>query len=898
MAARTLYLLDASNFIFRAFHATRESGLSTSTGLPTNAALVFTNMVRKLLREHSPSHFACVFDSATGKAGRKALYADYKANRAATPPDLAAQMPFMRPLASALGLSIIEHDGYEADDVIATLARGYAAGGWDVVMVSSDKDLYQLLGHATETGGRVRLFDANKDFNKGKWIGLDECEEKFGVGPDRVVEVQGLIGDDSDNIPGVDGVGPKTAAKLIVEHGTLEGVYASLETIKGKLRERLEEGRDNAFLSRELARLRADLPLSTHNEDYALSPPDNAALVELFSTLEFKDLLREVQVVAAPRQEVTRAVVRDEAALGALALALASAPTFAVFGLWDHPVYARSRLVGLAFATTTAAWYVPLRHRLLDAGDQVSVAVALERLTPALSAKERVAHAWKELAFVLAREGLRVPGPRLDTELASYLSNATKYAHTLENLALDHLRENLPPLPPEVERGRQGWDETPVEHAAAAAFARVEAIARLEAPLTTALAEAQGAGLLAELELPLSEILLDMELAGVRVEPEILRGLSGRFGEMLAAAERRVWGLAGTEFNLGSPKQLAEVLFERLGLPVLKKTKTGPSTDASVLEQLADESPVVSGILEYRELSKLKGTYTDVLPTLIDRETGRIHTSFRQAVAATGRLSSFDPNLQNIPIRTEEGRRIRDAFVAREGNVLVSADYSQVELRILAHLCRDPGLLGAFADRVDVHRRTASEIFGVPEPEVTREHRSAAKAINFGLMYGMGAFRLARDLQISRKKAQEYIDRYFERYSAVKAFMDGTIERGRELGYVETVLGRRRYVPDLRARDFARRSGAERVAINTPVQGSAADIIKLAMLEVARVLRGEGFSARMVLQVHDELVFDAPEGEAERLAERVRASMSGVVSLAVPLDVEVGWGRTWNDAHA
>ena len=899
--ADRLLLLDASNYIFRAYHATSarsgfESSLTTSAGMPVNALLVFTNMLRKLIRDLKPTHVACVLDAPGAKATRQAEYPEYKKNRAETPPDLVVQLPFMRPIAKALGLTLIEEPGIEADDLIATLAKQAGAQGIEAVMVSSDKDLYQLLDQG------VRLYDGMKD----KWIDAAACIEKFGVGPDKVVEVQGLIGDAVDNIPGVDGVGPKTAAKLIADYGTIDGVYEHLAEVKGKLKEKLEAGRESAFISRQLARLRLDVPLDLDLPTLILREPDADALVKLFTELEFKGLLREFQSVKAPAADVTRVTVRDSAALDDLLTSLSMVPVFALQGLFDRSPYSRAGLVALAFSVPAFAgaaaksWYLPLRHRQLDSGVQLPIAETLSALTPWLTAEHRprrAAHSWKELGFVLAREGVVMAGVGFDTELASYLANATKYTHSLENIALDLLEAKLPEVPPDVDRGRHGRDEVALQTAEAWALARVEAVLSLIGPLGKALDASEGRKLFTDLELPMSDVLLGLELEGVRVDVGILKGLSGRFETLMGEAAVKCFALAGTTFNMGSPKQLAEVLFDRLGLPVKKRTKTGPSTDASVLEELAEEAPVVQAILDWRELSKLKGTYTDVLPTLVDPRTSRIHTSFRQAVAATGRLSSFDPNLQNIPIRSEEGRRIRDAFIPRDGNVLLSADYSQVELRILAHLCRDPGLLRAFADRVDVHRRTASEIFDVPEGEVTYEHRAAAKAINFGLMYGMSAFRLARDLQISRKQAQDYMDRYFERYSAIKAFMEATKEEGRELGYVTTVLGRRRYVPDLRAKDFTRRAAAERMAINTPVQGSAADIIKLAMLEVARILVIEGFEARMVLQVHDELVFDVPEHEAERLAPQVQAAMSGVLPLAVPLDVQVGWGKTWNAAH-
>ncbi|MFT5432074.1 MAG: DNA polymerase-1 [Myxococcota bacterium] len=629
--------------------------------------------------------------------------------------------------------------------------------------------------------------------------------------------------------------------------------------------------------------------------------PDTDAIIPLFAELEFKGLLREFQITAQPARETNRHIVESDADLAKLVTAAGKAQNVAIDVVRDQADYTRASIVGIAIATSGFdSWYVPLRHHYLGMPDQIGVKTVLDALGPLFSdeaTSKRLGHSWKESALVLAASGASCTSVSFDTELGSYLSDATKYAHTLDNIALDLLGSKLPVPPKNVERGRESWAETPVDITAEYGCSRAEAIHRSAPMLRTQLEEGDLTGLNQDLELPLSELLGEMEATGIRVDPKVLNELSVRFGAVVKEAEKACHEYAGAPFNMGSPKQLADVLFNKLELPVTKKTKTGPSTDASVLEELEGKHPIIEAIHRWREMSKLKSTYTDVLPGLINPKTGRIHTIFRQAVAATGRLSSFDPNLQNIPIRTEEGRRIRDAFVPAEGCVLMSADYSQVELRILAHLCGDPGLQKAFRDKVDIHRRTASEVLGIVEDEVTYEQRSAAKAINFGLMYGMGAFRLARDLKITRPEAQTYIDRYFERFSSVKAFMDGTIESGRELGYVTTMLGRRRYVPELRSKNFNRRAGAERAAINTPVQGTAADIIKLAMLRVDRVLKQNKSGARMLLQVHDELVFDVPTGEADEVSSVIKQEMESVVSLDVPLVVEIAHGNNWNEAH-
>ena len=895
---RRLYLLDASTYIFRAFHSTNPKrggfaqSLSTSSGMPTNAILVFTNMLKKLVREHAPTHFAAVFDPPKGgpKNFRYETFSEYKANRKPTPEDLLVQFPYFRPVCEGLGLTVIEKGGFEADDVIATLAAKSAADGWDTVIVSSDKDLYQILRDG------VRMYDGMKD----RWIDLAMVHKKFGVDPDKVLQVQALIGDSIDNIPGVPGVGPKTAAKLVDQYGDLEGIYANIEAVKGKLKERLIDNREGAFLSRDLAHLRENVDVSCDFDAWAIREPNLETLLPIFHELEFKALVREYQTASRPKREIERHLVSSWADLRALTASLSKSERFSIDLIRDRSEYVQAAVVGLAFATDDdKSWYVPLNHRYLGAPDQLPIDSVLGELSPYLTSApdRRQAHGHKELSVVLARAGVKMNSVGLDTELASYLVDATKYEHSLENIALNELETKLPEPPPAVAKGRESWAQTPVDIAADYTQSRVEAVQAIAGQLRTDMEEAELTKLNSGLELPLARLLADMEVAGVRVDPTVLRELSTEFGNKATALERECHEHAGAPFNLGSPKQLADVLFNRLGLPVIKKTKTGASTDASVLDQLADKHPIVNSVLAWRSISKLKGTYTDVLPTLINPETGRIHTNFRQSVAATGRLSSFEPNLQNIPIRTEEGRRIRDAFVPAPGCLLMSADYSQIELRVLAHLSADEGLVEAFREHTDIHQKTAGEVFGVPTQEVTFEQRSAAKAINFGLMYGMGAFRLARDLHITRAEAEDYIARYFARYASVKAYMDGTIEFGRKHGWVQTILGRRRYVPELRSRNFQRRAGAERAAINTPVQGSAADLIKLAMLSVDKQLKARGMATRMVLQVHDELVFDVPEAEIDAAQALVVQCMEQVYELKVPLTVGVAVGHNWNEAH-
>lgn len=897
-APNRLYLLDASNYIFRAFHSTSPaaggSAMTTSNGLPTNAILVFTNMVRKLLREHEPTHFAAVFDVRGTKTFRHEKYTEYKANRKATPSELKVQFPYFRPLVKALGLHVVEKPGYEADDVIATLCEQAKAEGLEAVIVSSDKDLYQLL----TTG--VQMYDGMKD----RWIELEHVMKKFHVGPEKVLEVQALIGDSVDNIPGIRGIGPKTAAKLVTTYGGLEGIYEHVEELKGKQKERIIEGREDAFLSRELAALHSDVELGEIKlESYRRAEVDLEALLPLLSELEFRSLQREYRAPTVPTKAIERHIVNDTETLDKLTSLLSTADHFSAYALTGYGLYTCSELVGIAIATdATTSWYIPLAHRTLGAPTQLSAESVCAALGPVLESRapsHLVTHSVKELKNALHQHNISITGCRLDIELASYLVNATQFGaggHSLENIAQDRMQTTLPATPKAIQTGRTFWSEEMVDEAMRHAGARVEAMLGMAGELREDLEASKLQSLHDDVEVPLAIILAAIEAEGIRVDRGVLEKLSTRFGEMLTNYERECHSLAGGPFNIGSPKQLAQVLFEKLELPVQKRTKTGPSTDASVLEALKGLHPIVDRIHDWRSVSKLKSTYTDVLPRLADTKH-RIHTNFRQAVAATGRLSSYEPNLQNIPIRTEEGRRIRDAFIPKDGMLLLSADYSQVELRVLAHLSSDPGLTKAFAEGVDIHRRTASEVFEVSEDDVTFEQRSAAKAINFGLMYGMGPFRLSKDLGIEFGEAKHYISRYFERFPAVKAFMDGTIELGRTNGYVSTILGRRRYVSELRSKNHNRRSAAERAAINTPVQGSAADLIKLAMLKIDKTLREGKFESKMILQVHDELVFEVPEDELATLVPLVKGDMENVYPLAVPLTVSAASGKNWNEAH-
>ncbi len=884
-----LYLIDGSSYIYRAYFAIRH--LSNSKGFATNAVFGFVNMLLKVVREESPDHLAVVFD-AKGPTFRKEIYPEYKANRAAMPEDLVPQIPLIKEAVRGFNMPVLEKEGFEADDIIATLAKRFAAQGMEITVVTGDKDLMQIVSE------RIRLLDTMKE----KVSGLSEVAERFGGGPEKVVEVQALAGDSSDNVPGVPGIGEKTAVELIREFGTVEHLLSSLDRIKQpKRRENLERYAEQALLSKRLVTLRDDVPLDLDYEQFALSSPDREALTALFKEMEFPKLLQEFSCDERTTGEGYRGVL-DEAELGRMIEVLRKAPRFAFDTETTSLDATRADLVGLSFAVTPGeAWYIPLDHRYLGAPEQLDRRMVLERLRPILESPEipKIAQNAKYDLLVMRRAGIAVAGLSVDTMIASYLAQPAAKSHGMDNLAAELLGYKTISYSEVTGKGKKqiGFSEVEVEKAVVYAAEDADITLRLAQKLEPMVAEAGQEKLFREVEMPLVEILTDMEWTGVRIDPVFLGALSREMEVKLALLEKEIHQLAGGPFNIASPKQLGEILFERLKLPRGKKTKTGWSTDVEVLTVLAEENPVAARILDYRSLAKLKSTYTDALPRLVHPETGRLHTSFNQTITATGRLSSSEPNLQNIPIRTEEGGRIREAFVPAEGNLLLSADYSQVELRILAHLADDPVLKESFEKGEDIHRRTASEIFGVFPEVVDSEMRRRAKTINFGVLYGMSAFGLAKSLGIGRKEAQEYIDNYFARYPKVKGFMEEKVAEARAKLYVTTLLGRRCAVPEIHSKNGAFRGYAERNAINYPIQGSAADIIKVAMVRIHERLAREGLKAKMVLQVHDELVFDVPEAELEQLRALVVEEMEGAVALEVPLVVDVGVGKNWREAH-
>jgi len=883
-----LYLIDGSSYIYRAYFAIRH--LSNSKGLATNAIFGFTNMLLKVVREHAPDHLAVIFD-AKGPTFRKEIYPEYKANRSAMPEDLVPQIPLIKELVRAFNMPALEVPGFEADDIIATLARRFEAQGLAITVVTGDKDLMQIVSE------RVRLLDTMKD----KISGLAEVAERFGGTPDKVIEVQALAGDSSDNVPGVPGVGEKTAVKLINEFGTVENLLANLDQVKGKLQEKLREFGHQALLSKQLVTLIDTMELEVDYPEFALSEPNRPALTALFKELEFPKLMQEF----SSDQRATGAgylAVQSEAELDALIAALQAAPRIAFDTETTSLDATRADLVGISFAIEPgAAWYIPLGHRYLGVPEQLDQALVLERLRPLLEDpnKLKIGQNLKYDLLVMRRAGITVQGADFDTMIASYLANPAAKSHGMDSLAADLLGYQTISYSEVAGSGKKqiGFEEVEVEKAVTYAAEDADITLRLADKLEPMLRQADQEKLFAEVEMPLVQVLTEMEWAGVRIDSVQLQDFSKEMEGKLLALEVEIHRIADRKFNIGSPKQLGEVLFEHMGLPRGKKTKTGWSTDVEVLNTLAEEHEIAKKILQFRSLSKLKSTYSDALPKMIHPQTGRIHTSFNQAVTATGRLSSSDPNLQNIPIRSEEGGRIREAFIPAEGNLLLSADYSQVELRLLAHLAGEEVLREAFVRGEDIHTRTASEIFGVFPEMVSAEMRRQAKTINFGVLYGMGAFSLGKDLGIPTKEAQGFIDNYFARYPGIRGYLESKKAEAREKMYVTTILGRRCAVPEIHSPNGAFRAFAERNATNYPIQGSAADLIKVAMVKIHQRLQREGLQTRMVLQVHDELVFDVPTAELETVRALVKAEMEGAIPLTVPLLVEIGAGANWRQAH-
>ena len=895
---RPLILVDGSSYLYRAFHALPP--LSNSAGEQTGAIYGVVNMLRKLLQDYEPSHMAVVFD-APGRTFRDELFEQYKANRPSMPEELREQLQPLKDIVRAMGLPLLEVDGVEADDVIGTLARQAGNAGWEVVISTGDKDMAQLVNEG------ITLLNTMT----GKSLDVAGVEEKFGVPPERIIDYLALVGDTSDNIPGVPRVGPKTAVKWLSQYDDLDGVVEHAGEITGKVGESLREHRENLPLSRQLATIRCDLKLDTDPESLRRSEPDPAALREIYRRFEFSSWLSQLDEAGggtvedspdAPERRYGMVTGMDE--LDTWLGRLGEAPLFAFDLETDALDYMQANIVGLCFAIEPGeAIYVPVAHDYPGAPDQLSREAVLERCRPLLEDPQRpkLGQNLKYDMSVLARHGIALRGIAHDTMLESYVLDSTATRHDMDSLALKYLGRSTIKFEDVAGKGARQitFNQVGLEEATEYAAEDADVTVQLHRTLWPRLEEVPTlAAVYREIEVPLVPVLSRMERTGVLVDRELLSRQSRELAEKMREIEAQAHREAGGPFNLGSPRQIQEILFERQGLPVVQKTPKGqPSTAESVLQELADDYPLPRLILEHRAMSKLKSTYTDKLPQMIDRDTGRVHTSYHQAVAATGRLSSSDPNLQNIPVRTPEGRRIRKAFIAAPGYRLLAADYSQVELRIMAHLSGDPGLRAAFEERRDIHRATAAEVFGVALDGVSDEQRRAAKAINFGLIYGMSAFGLARQIGVERGQAQAYVDRYFQRFAGVREYMDRTRRQAHEQGYVETVYGRRLYLPEINARNAQRRQYAERTAINAPMQGTAADIIKRAMLALDTWLQEDRPDVLMVMQVHDELVFEVPEAETEAVGDRVRAVMAAAAELEVPLEVDIGVGDNWEEAH-
>jgi len=902
---KEIYIIDGSSYIYRAYYAIR--GLSNSKGLPTNAIYGFVNMLLKILNDKKPHLLAIAFDPR-GPTKRHEAYEAYKAQRPKMPDALSVQIPYIHKVVGAFNIPILMMEGYEADDVIGTVSRKGEEDGYEITIVSGDKDMFQLITP------HVRIYDPMKE----KFYSETEVLERFGVSPSRVAEVMGLMGDSIDNIPGVSGIGEKTAKALISEFGTIENLLAHIDEVKKpKLRSLLQEQGDMARLSRELALINTGLPVNIDYNNFKLSEPDHNKIVEIFKELEFSNLLKHFTPAHPEEESVNYMVISgikgpvlrevEGPVLRELEGVDISSLISEIKTVKKCSIYIRSGPRDLMKADTKGigisvkdreAYYIPVT-------DESSFNNVMRSIGPVLEDPQilKYTHDMKARILLLKRHMLNPCGLVFDTMIASYLLNPGRADHSLESIALEHLSLNLEVIPPLQgegmacpERSRRSGDGLFSDEMTRYICQRADIIFRLADILEKKLIETGVLDLFRNVEIPLAEVLADMEMAGVRVNPHMLMSLSRELERDMGTICHRIYAIAGEEFNIASPKQLANILFNKIGLKPVKKTRTGYSTDEGVLTELALKHELPAEILSYRQLAKLKSTYVDALLSLINPDTGRVHTSFSQTVTTTGRLSSSKPNLQNIPIRTEMGQRIREAFIADAGCVLLSADYSQIELRILAHMSGDELLTEAFKHDEDIHARTAVEIFGLSPSDITPEMRRRAKAVNFGIVYGISPYGLASDIGISQNEAKAYIDNYFLRHKGVKSFIEYTIVKAKENGYVTTLLNRRRYVPELASEDNSIRQFGERIAINTPVQGSAADIIKLAMINIQRRLIREGLKAKMILQVHDELLFEMPQDDLQVTKDLVVEEMEGVMSLAVPLKVDTGVGKNWREA--
>lgn len=878
-----LYLIDGNSYVYRAYYAIR--GLSTSNGLPTNAIYGFTNMLLKIIREKKPDGIIVSFDSPV-PTERHRIYEEYKAHRPETPGDLIEQLPYIRRMISAFNIRIFEVPGYEADDILGTIAKKAESEEIEVFIVTGDKDMLQLVDD------RVKVYDPMKD----KVLDEESIRERFGVGAERITEFMALTGDAVDNIPGIKGIGEKTAKELLAEFESIDDLLKNTDRIKkDKLRKLVSENADIVRLSQKLATLDISVPIDIPLEEFRLGEPDWSSLLSLFRELEFGSLMKLIPseasrqircetVLSAERLKEITSFIKGECALDIEATS-------------RNPVTAN--LVGMSLCMEKGqAFYIPVFHSYPGVPVQIDKQELLGMLSPILEDEKiaKTGHNLKYDIMVLKHDGIHVKGKLYDTMIAAYLMNPNKPNHSLGEVALEYLSYRKQTFV-EVLKKKSSFSEVPLEEATSYACDDASLSLELKEMLFNKLKENDLENLYFNIEMPLVYVLADMEIAGIKIDSEKLKDISKELERELDGIKRRIYFLAGEEFNINSPKQMSKVLFHSLGFQPGKKTKTGFSTEVGVLEELATMHELPREILNYRSLSKLKTTYIDVLPTLVNPKTGRIHTSFNQTATATGRLSSSEPNLQNIPIKGEWGRRIRKTFIAEGDNLLLSADYSQVELRILANLSNDKGLIDAFRNDLDIHARTAAEIFGIPIDNVTTDMRRIAKTVNFGVIYGISPFGLSETLSISREEAKKYIEQYFERHPGVKSYIEKSLDEARNRGYVSTLFGRKRAVAEIKNKNTSIRQQGERLAINSPIQGTAADIIKIAMIHIRKKFQDRGLKARMILQVHDELLFELPAHELEMVMDIVKKEMEGATFLSVPLRVDIRYGKNWAEAH-
>jgi len=885
----TLFLIDGSSYIYRAFFALPY--LSNSSGVPTNAVYGFTTMLLKIIKNYKPDYLAIAFDTPA-PTFRHEVYHAYKANRPEMPDSLIPQIPYIKAVVEGFNIPILEKEGFEADDIIGTIARTEEKKGMEVIIVSGDKDLLQLVSNHTT------VIDTMKD----KRFDIKGVIDRLGVEPEKTTDLLGLVGDSSDNVPGVPGIGEKTAVKLIDEYGSIANLLKNLEKISHKrVKENLIKFGDRALLSKQLVTLDTQVALEYRIEDFKTSKPNGEKLKGIFKELEFTKLLKEFTSKEAPSHENYYLITSKEEFENVLPHILESREcALDLITTSQNTMCAKPVGISLAYKTDQA-FYIPLTHEKADDEKQLSMPWVFKKLKPFMEDRsiKKCGHNLKHALIILKRYGSELKGITCDIMVSSYLLNPSKHSHSLEDIALEFFDHKITNYKELVGSGKKELSFNQIETKQAMTYAceRSNLTLRLTKLLLPKLSQEGFDQLFYQVELPLLEVLAKMEMNGVKIDTERLKNISQEFQNILNTSMEKIYQMAGEKFNINSPQQLGKILFERLKLPGAKKTKTGYSTDIGVLTKLATVHSLPAEILGYRSISKLKSTYVDTLPSLVNPDTGRIHTSYNQTVTATGRLSSSDPNLQNIPIRSVEGRRIRGAFIAEPGWIILSADYSQIELRILAHLSQDQRLIESFKHEEDIHTRTAAEIFGLPPGSVTSYMRREAKVINFGIIYGMSKYGLARELGISPKAAEAFINSYFQKYQGVKTHIDGVLEEAKKKGYVTTLMKRRRYLPEINSKNLAARQFAQRTAINTQIQGTASDLIKVAMVNIENRITQMSLKTKMIIQVHDELVFEMPEKELEVVQKMVKEEMESVVELTIPLEVEIHWGKNWSEAH-